>query len=130
MLFFLSDCPEKLTLEKIKGILITLHCVSTSSSQLQRISFFYQKQKQIPFFSQNRWEYINSSLKHNAITFSENSNTQENIRISRLKKRLLNIERLQEKIQPEIKPMIENLQGKFYQLEKYNEKVLRCMFLS
>ena len=26
--------------------------------------------------------------------------------------------------------MIENLQGKFYQLEKYNEKVLRCMFLS
>ena len=46
----------------------------------------------------NRWEYINSSLKQNAITFSENSNTQENIRISRLKKRILNIKRLPKKI--------------------------------
>ena len=46
----------------------------------------------------NRWEYINSSLKKNAITFSENSNTQENIRISRLKKRILNIKRLPKKI--------------------------------
>ena len=59
------------------------------------------------------WKYTGSCIKQ---TFSKTSTTQENIRISRLKKRLLNFYK-EENFKPEIKPIIKNLQDELNQLE-------------
>ena len=59
MLFLLTDYPQKLKLEKVHGALIILFYVSPISPRLQ-----YR-------------------FKENAKILSKNSNTQENIRISR-----------------------------------------------
>ena len=67
------------------------------------------------------WEYTKSCLKENARTFSKNSITQENIIISKLKKGLRSLYK-REKFTPEIKPMIENVQDEFYQLENKQAK--------
>ena len=48
--------------------------------------------------------------------FSKNSTKHENIRLSRLKTRLRNLYK-KEKFKSEIKPIIENLSDKLYQLE-------------
>ena len=58
-------------------------------------------------------EYTKFYFKENVTTFSKNSTTEENIRISRLKKRLKNLYK-KENLKPEIKPMIENLQVEPY----------------
>ena len=53
------------------------------------------------------------------MTFSKNSTTQENIRISRLKKDCKTsnqIKKKKENFKPDKKPMIENLQDELYQL--------------
>ena len=62
------------------------------------------------------WEYIKSKIKDNTRSFAKNSTRQENIRISRLKKRLRNLYK-KENFKPEIKPMINNLQDELYILE-------------
>ena len=55
--------------------------------------------------------------------FLKKSTTQENIKILTLNKRLQNLKTAQrENFKPEIKLMIENLQNKFYQLEKKQAK--------
>ena len=61
-------------------------------------------------------ENTKSKFKENARTFSQNSTTQENIRISRLKEDFKTYTR-KENFKPEIKPVIENLQDELYQLE-------------
>ena len=66
-------------------------------------------------------EYTKSCFKENARTFSKNSTTQENIGISRLKKRLQNLYK-KENFKPEIKPMIGNLQDGLYQFENKQAK--------
>ena len=58
-------------------------------------------------------EYTKSHFKENATTFSKNSTTEGNIRISGLKKRLQNLCK-KEIFKPEIKPMTENLQVEPY----------------
>ena len=50
----------------------------------------------------------------------QNSTTQGNIRILRLKKRLRNL--YEKKSKPEIKPIIKNLQDELYQLENKQAK--------
>ena len=67
------------------------------------------------------WEYTKSQIKDNARLFAKNSTKQENIRISRLKKRLRNLYK-KENFKPEIKPMIQNLQDKLYTLESKQAK--------
>ena len=67
------------------------------------------------------WEYAKSCLNENARTFSKNSTTQENIRTSRLEKRLWNLHK-KENFKPKIKPMIENFQDELYQLEDKQAK--------
>ena len=62
------------------------------------------------------WEYTKSQIKDNTRSFSKNSTRRENIRISRLKKRLRNLYK-KENFKPEIKPMINNLQDELYILE-------------
>ena len=63
------------------------------------------------------WENTKSSFKENARNFSKNSNTQENIRASRLKGDCKIYIKKKKKFKPEIKPIIENLQDSLYQLE-------------
>ena len=77
----------------------------------------------------DRWEYSKSCFKENARTFSKNSTIQENIRISRLKKRLRNLNK-KENFKPKIKPMIENFQDELYRLESKQAKVLNFMLTS
>ena len=66
-------------------------------------------------------EYKKSCFKENAKAFSKRSTTQENNRISRLKKRLQSLNK-NENFKPEIKPMTENLQNELYQLENRQAK--------
>ena len=61
------------------------------------------------------WEYTKAQIKENARSFSKNYTKQENIRISRLKKRLRNLYKKNFKL--EIKPVINNLQDELYSLE-------------
>ena len=65
--------------------------------------------------------YTKSCLKKNAGTFSKNSTTQENIKISRLKKKLSNLYK-KGNFKPEIKPTIENLPDELNQLESKHTK--------
>ena len=51
------------------------------------------------------WEYTKARFKENVGTFSKNWTTQENFRISRLKKGLPNLYK-KENIKPEIKPIL------------------------
>ena len=90
MLFLLTDSPEKLQLEKIHVTLIIFFYGNPSSPQLQRICFLIKNTKKQPLFS-NWWEYTKSCLKENARALRTNFTTQEDIRISRLKKRLLSL---------------------------------------
>ena len=62
------------------------------------------------------WENTKIKIKQTARGFSKNSTTQENIRISRLKKRLRNLYK-KENFKPEIRPFINNLQDELYSLE-------------
>ena len=62
------------------------------------------------------WEYTKDQIKDNARLFAKNSTKQENIRISRLKKRLRNLYK-KENFKPEIRVMINNLQDELYVLE-------------
>ena len=70
-----------------------------------RICFFLIKdvRKNNHSSASDWWENTKSSFKENTRTFSKNSTTQENIRISRLQ----NLYK-KENFKPEIKPMIEN----------------------
>ena len=86
MLFLLKDSLQKLKLEKTHGILIILFYVTSSSAQLQRICFFVKNKKSNHPSASAWWVYTKSCFKENAGTFSKISFTQENIRISRLKK--------------------------------------------
>ena len=54
-------------------------------------------------------------------TFSKTSTSQENIKISRLKKRLRNFYK-KENSKPKIKPMFENLEDELYKLENKQAK--------
>ena len=62
------------------------------------------------------WEDAKCEIKNNVRTFSKNSTKQENIRISRLKKRLRNLYK-KENYKPEIRPMINTSQDEIYLLE-------------
>ena len=85
MLFLLTDSTPKLKLEKIHGTVIILFYGSQSSPQLQRICFFIKDtQKAATPQEVTGGNLPNLVLKR--IQFSKNSTTQENIRISRLKK--------------------------------------------
>ena len=57
-----------------------------------------------------------NNIKETARCFSKNSTSQENIRISRLKKRLRNLYK-KENFEPEIKLLINSLQDELYSLE-------------
>ena len=75
------------------------------------------KKKQGNFSSlSDWWENTKIKIKQTARGFSKNSTTQENIRISRLKKRLRNLYK-KENFKPEIRPFIHNLQDELYSLE-------------
>ena len=67
---------------KINGTLIILFYVNPSSPQLQGICFFVKNHS----LTSDWWENTKSYFKENARTFSINSTTQKNTRISRLKK--------------------------------------------
>ena len=62
------------------------------------------------------WEYTKSKIKETARNFSKNSTTPENIRISRIKKRLRNMYK-RENFKPGIRPFINNLQDELYSVE-------------
>ena len=80
------------------------------------------KRKQDNFSSLSDWlEYRKIKFKQTARRFSKNSTTQENIRISRLKKRLRNLYK-KENFKPEIRPFINNLQDELYSLESKQAK--------
>ena len=57
----------------------------------KEFAFFTKNTKNNHFSAKDRWEYTRSCFKENARTCSKNSTIQENIRISRLKKRLRNL---------------------------------------
>ena len=104
----MTDPPQKLKLEKVYGALIILFYVSPSSPPVQsrfkenakilsknsrkyynfktEFVFLLKTQKSNHSSASDWWENTKSSFKENARTFSKNSTTQENIRISRLKK--------------------------------------------
>ena len=86
---------------------------------LKKNKHFSAKNKH--FSASDWWEYIKSCFKESARTFFKNSITQENIRISRLKKRLQNLY-TKGNFKSKIKPMIENIQDELYQLEKQTSK--------
>ena len=67
------------------------------------------------------WEDAKCKIKNNVRTFSKNSTKQENIRISRLKKRLRNLYK-KENYKPEIRPMINTFQDELYLLESKQAK--------
>ena len=67
------------------------------------------------------WEYTKRQIKDNARLFAKNPTKQENIRISRLKRRLRNLCK-KENFKSEIKPMIKNLQDELYTLESKQAK--------
>ena len=85
MLFLLTDSPKKLNLEKINGTLIIFFLCKFEFSSTTKNMLFYQKDKKPHTLASDWREYTNSCFKENAGTFSKNSTTQENIRISRLK---------------------------------------------
>ena len=62
------------------------------------------------------WEYTKIKIKETARRFSKNSTTQENTRISKIKKRLRNLYK-KENFKPEIRPFINNLQDEPHSLE-------------
>ena len=64
------------------------------------------------------WENTKSAFKENARTFSENSTTEENIRIPRRQQKRCK----RENFKLEIKPRIENLQDELYQLKNSQAK--------
>ena len=109
MLLLLIDFPRKLKFEKTHGILITLFYVSLFSYHLDWLSSL--KNQENYSSASDWWEHTKSLLKKKARTFSEKFTTQENIRISRLKKRLRNLYN-KENLKPEIKTIIKNLQDK------------------
>ena len=82
----------------------------------KKIIFLIKNPKEPHSSASDWWEYIDSCFKENARAFSKNSINQENIRISRLKKRLWNFYNTDIFIR-ETKPMIENLQDDLYQLK-------------
>ena len=84
MLFLSTDSPSKLRLQKIHPALIILFYVSLSSRQLQRL-FFIKHIKNNHSSACDRCKYTKSCFKENTKIFSENSVTQENIRILTLK---------------------------------------------
>ena len=67
------------------------------------------------------WEDTKDQIKDNARLFAKNSTKQENIRISRLKKRLRNLYE-KENFKSEIRVMINNLQDELYALETKKAK--------
>ena len=67
------------------------------------------------------WENTKSSFKGNPRTFSKNSTAQENIGISKLKEDCKTYTK-KKNFQPEIQPIVENLQNEFYQLEDKQAK--------
>ena len=85
---------------------------STTKSLL---SFLRTKQNNYSSIS-DWWKYTKSKIKETARSFPKNSTTQENTRISRLKKKLRNLYK-KENFKPEIKPLINNLQDELYSLE-------------
>ena len=90
-----------------------LFYASQSSSQLQRIYYFLSKThtKNKHSSGSDWWKYTKSCFKENKRTFFKNSTSQENIRISGVKKRLRNLYKKNENFKPEIKPTTENFQG-------------------
>ena len=77
----------------------------------------FLKTKQNNYYSlSDWWEYTKIKIKVTARRFSKNSTTQENIRISRLKKRLQNLYK-KENFKPDLQPFINNLQDELYSLE-------------
>ena len=74
---------------------------------------FYFKNKENQLFLD---KYTKCKIKDNARIFSKNSTKQENIWISRLKKRLRNLYK-KENYKPEIKSMINTFQDELYLLE-------------
>ena len=77
----------------------------------------FLKTKRINYsWTSDWWEFTKCKIKDNARTFSKNSTKQENIRISKLKKRLRNLYK-KENYKPKIKPMINTFQDELYLLE-------------
>ena len=77
----------------------------------------FLKTKQNNYYSlSDWWEYTKIKIKVTSRRFSKNSTTQENIRISRLKKRLRNLYK-KENFKPDLQPFINNLQDELYSLE-------------
>ena len=62
------------------------------------------------------WEYTKCQIKVNTKDFSINYAKQENIRISKIKKRLQNVYK-KEKFKPKMKHLANNLQDELYSLE-------------
>ena len=83
-------------------------CKFKFSSPTKNLFLFIKNTKKQPLLS--KWEYTKPCFKENARTFSKNPATQENIRISRLKKRRRNLYKKQN-FKPKIK--LENLKDDF-----------------
>ena len=96
-----SDCCNALLIERLSSKTKTgkdlwhfnntlLQDKDFCSSITNLLSFLKTKQNNYPSLS-DWWEYTKIKIKETARRFSKNSTTQENTRISRLKKRLQNL---------------------------------------
>ena len=90
MPFLLKDSPRKLKMEKTHGILIILFYVSLIFPQLQRSCILYKKHKKTTTLQQKTGGNILNLVLKKMLEI-QNSTTQGNIRILRLKKRLRNL---------------------------------------
>ena len=92
----------------------SLLCKTDFSSATKDLRSLVKTQKINHSSASNRWKYTESCFKENGRTFSKNSTNQENIRISRLKKRLRNLYK-KENFKPEI-----NQLSKIYKMNFIN----------
>ena len=104
-----------------------------NNSLLEKTAFCSNTQNLLTFLKTKRinysstsdwWEFTKCKIKDNARTFSKNSTKQENIRISKFKKRLRNLHK-KENYKRKIKPMINTFQGELYLLETKEAKGAR-----
>ena len=118
MLFLLTDCPQKLKLEKISGTLIIISYVSFSLGVLLNFKgfcFFVSNRKNNHSSVSDWWENTKSRFKEDTRFFSGNIYFFKKIEFS-TEKKTANLYK-KDNFKPQIKPMIENLPDELYQLE-------------
>ena len=87
----------------------------------QKFAFYFKKKGNSYSSTGDWWEYTKYKIKYTATIFFKNSTKQENIRISRLKKRLRNLYK-KENYKPETKPVINTSEDDVYFLESKQAK--------